>query len=410
MAESQTMGPGLMGAFVLVVAVSWAEMLAGCGGGGAEGPGGPDGLARPPGGCSALDWLVFRYEQRETELCGSADQWWRELVPVGGGHFISLVSRTGDTRLWSLAPDGTFAPTAATFGGAFSNRVLVDLGQGRLLKYDQRDASSELWTVDVDAQGLMDPLPVRLNQFSLGRELAGRAFLAIDDAHLLVWTPGSGAFQILLIDRAHEATTPLPETPFKGTLDAFRRGHEWAALGQGRLLEWVPLTGDFRIWGFHLGGAGGNPISPQPLAAGRWSEVGVDRQIMVVDTGKILIWNRRTGELDLRAFDPLMPDPLSGAQLSRRTFEGLSSLPHGWSPATTSAIKRIVLILQDGRSFDTYFGQLCQAPAGSAPSCTSGPACCEAMPRATAGADGGCHPLDSAGPGVRPQRGGRLPG
>ncbi|HXI56240.1 MAG TPA: alkaline phosphatase family protein [Polyangia bacterium] len=349
---------------------------------------------------------MARYEQQEEQLCGSVEQWWRELVPVGGGHFISWVSHTGDVRLWSLGADGTFAPTTANFWPTLSNRLLVGLGHSRLLKYDQRDASSEIWSVDLNAQGLSAPLPFRINQFSLGRELAGRDFLAIDDDHLLEWTPGNGAFRVLLIDHAHEDTDPLPETPFNGTLDVFRRGHQWAALGDGRLLEWVPLTGAFRVWGFDLTGAPGNPISAQPLSTGTWSDLGIDHQIMVIDAGKILIWNRQTGELDLRAFDPRMPDPLSGPPISRGTFKGLTSLPHGWPPPTTSPIKRVVLLLQDGRSFDTYFGQHCQAPPGSDPACTDGPACCEAMPDTTDGATGGCHPIDLQSPEFVPSAGG----
>ena len=47
---------------------------------------------------------------------------------------------------------------------------------------------------------------------------------------------------------------------------------------------------------------------------------------------------------------------------------------------TTSAIEHVVLIVEENHTFDTYFGNYCQATAGSAPTCTSGPSCCEAAP------------------------------
>ncbi len=43
-------------------------------------------------------------------------------------------------------------------------------------------------------------------------------------------------------------------------------------------------------------------------------------------------------------------------------------------------IQHVVLIVQENHSFDSYFGRYCTAPAGSNPTCTEGPACCERAP------------------------------
>jgi hypothetical protein len=48
--------------------------------------------------------------------------------------------------------------------------------------------------------------------------------------------------------------------------------------------------------------------------------------------------------------------------------------------STMSKIEHVVVIVQENHTFDTYFGHYCQAKAGSNPSCTSGPKCCEAAP------------------------------
>jgi phospholipase C len=47
---------------------------------------------------------------------------------------------------------------------------------------------------------------------------------------------------------------------------------------------------------------------------------------------------------------------------------------------TASAIKHVVVIVQENKSFDSYFGAYCQAEPGSNPACTTGPACCEKAP------------------------------
>jgi phospholipase C len=50
------------------------------------------------------------------------------------------------------------------------------------------------------------------------------------------------------------------------------------------------------------------------------------------------------------------------------------------SGCPTSRIEHLVVIIQENHSFDSYFGHYCTAAAGSQPSCTSGPGCCEAVP------------------------------
>ncbi len=50
----------------------------------------------------------------------------------------------------------------------------------------------------------------------------------------------------------------------------------------------------------------------------------------------------------------------------------------------SSDIAHVVLIVMENKSFDSYFGSYCQAAVGSNPTCTSGRACCEGAPAATA--------------------------
>jgi phospholipase C len=52
---------------------------------------------------------------------------------------------------------------------------------------------------------------------------------------------------------------------------------------------------------------------------------------------------------------------------------------------TASAIRHLVVIVQENKSFDSYFGAYCQAETGSNPACTSGPACCEKAPMSIQG-------------------------
>jgi phospholipase C len=48
--------------------------------------------------------------------------------------------------------------------------------------------------------------------------------------------------------------------------------------------------------------------------------------------------------------------------------------------SATQAIHHIVVIVQENHTFDAHFGLYCTAPAGSDPTCNTGPSCCEGAP------------------------------
>jgi phospholipase C len=70
-------------------------------------------------------------------------------------------------------------------------------------------------------------------------------------------------------------------------------------------------------------------------------------------------------------------------------------------PPTASKIEHLVVIVQENHTFDTYFGRYCTAATGSNPSCTEGPACCEAAPEKDPGSDAMAGVLDDASNGGR---------
>jgi phospholipase C len=51
-------------------------------------------------------------------------------------------------------------------------------------------------------------------------------------------------------------------------------------------------------------------------------------------------------------------------------------------PCPVSKIKHLIVLIQENHTFDDHLGGYCKAAAGSHPSCTHGPTCCETMPEA----------------------------
>ena len=52
----------------------------------------------------------------------------------------------------------------------------------------------------------------------------------------------------------------------------------------------------------------------------------------------------------------------------------------GGGTCKASPIQHVVLVVQENHTFESYFGLYCQAAAGSHPTCTAGPNCCEGAP------------------------------
>ncbi|MBK6465426.1 MAG: hypothetical protein IPF92_31150 [Myxococcales bacterium] len=82
--------------------------------------------------------------------------------------------------------------------------------------------------------------------------------------------------------------------------------------------------------------------------------------------------------------DPI--DPLTGLPTGAPDPTQLdAAAPRDGGPALPpvppkSNIEHVVIIMQENHTFDTYFGRYCKAAPGSNPTCTTGPACCEAAP------------------------------
>lgn len=71
-----------------------------------------------------------------------------------------------------------------------------------------------------------------------------------------------------------------------------------------------------------------------------------------------------------------------GALLSQACGDSTptTQTPIETGPRAHTNIQHVVIIWQENHTFDNYFGRYCTAPAGSNPTCTDGPACCEAVP------------------------------
>jgi phospholipase C len=395
--------------------------------------------------CSQAHREIARWQGREVADCHPDLTGLLELTTLGNGGLLFQRRFTTRDDLWRMNPDGTFAPEPAIALQIDSNDVTIntetagmvflpaDQSTGRpprLLAYDPR---SDVWRVySIDPPSTTSAVGVLSLHTEIqkdGRWPPGlwkgpsplpwdRQFLGLEDGYLLDRDPGDGSFRIWRLVPAEGGLQLVGPTGLAGgPREEFRRGHRLVHLGPGRLLAWAPCpagsaaasapcTGSaYHLWRYSLAddGTPRDPFADTLAHQGIWPEIGAEHTIVAADPQHLAVWSGSAGQLRSYALDPDAPDPLAGQPIGTVTHARLRSVR--WeAPTEGSAIKKLVLILQDGRSFDSYFGRYCRTPPradGLPIDCTLGPDCCEAMPASVPGTSG-CTVADPETPGHAP--------
>jgi phospholipase C len=244
---------------------------------------------------------------------------------------------------------------------------------------------------------------------------AGHQLIGLEDGQLLDRDLGDGSTRVWRIVQSPggRVDVVLVAGLTGGPRDELSRGHRVVPLGGGRLLVCMPPAcgasssapttardcAAYRVWSTTLDPTTPHdPVDPQPLVSALRSDIGSGDDVLADDTS-LYVWTRARGRLRSVLLDPTAADPLPPeGQPWPNDVVRMQLVSQDWDPPTASpAIKHIVVILQDGRSFDAYFGQHCQSDLPSVsngPNCEGGPICCQAMPASIPGA-AACAPIGS---------------
>jgi hypothetical protein len=351
--------------------------------------------------CSNVAHTIYEWEQGGVS-CAAEPAPQLDLLSAGVGTVIDWQAAARTYHVWTL---GKVQPLEGKVTGIHGEllaesrtRFLYQLGERRVGDSETRTTDFQVYSVLPEA-GDDHGIGPAFYQGEWDDASWGHEVMALDDDYVLRWWNLDGQYAVWKYDPQNERTNPVVATSFSGTNPALRRGARIVNLGAHRLLEWIPVTGEYRIWPYHFTDGTTDIFDAESAAQGHWDVPGPGDDIVAVKTAdpqqsRLLVWTRATGHVRQRTLDPQADDPMSGADINEGDYQELRAIPR--DPPTTSRIKNLVIVLQRGRSFDSYFGKYCQAPAGSSPTCNGGPVCCEAIPGSIAGVTGaaGCQPLD----------------
>lgn len=81
----------------------------------------------------------------------------------------------------------------------------------------------------------------------------------------------------------------------QGRWTTIRSGHELIPMADGRVLDWVPVDGTWRLWNYDA--ASVHDVLPgAPVDIGNWSSIQAPQQLIVMQDGNVLDWKATTGD------------------------------------------------------------------------------------------------------------------
>jgi Astacin (Peptidase family M12A) len=247
---------------------------------------------------------------------------------------------------------------------------LIGVGPDRVLDWKPQTGDFRVWQYDPNARGSADPLKgsdLKVKAPLPGFALAfgnwqtirtGHRLLALDGDLILDWVPESGDFRLWKFNRtAKGATDPLLEPAItSGNWKTIRQGRRLTNLG-GRILDWDD-QGNYRIWKFDPKQA--DPLVGPPITAGTWSSINHNHELTLLGDGNVLdrtIAEYRIWKQDLSAKviqDPLHPLLAQGSWASfgvNRLLSMGASQILDWRPGPNSSEFKV---WQYGAKFGAY--------------------------------------------------------
>ncbi len=216
-------------------------------------------------------------------------------------------------------PLPALAITENTWSSTRRNHRLIYLGKDWVLDWMRSSGDFQVFRVERDPAAGADPLP--------GSPICQGNWAGIRDDHELVylggdrlldWQPAIKRFRVWLINRAATGNSdPIPGVPqTEGLWSTLDDDHTLISLGGDRVLDWVPGTGDYRVWRHDpLAVGAADPLAAPVLNQGSWSSIRSDRRLIPVGNDRVLDWKPSTGDYRVWVYnrtvagDPFPGDP-----------------------------------------------------------------------------------------------------
>jgi hypothetical protein len=139
---------------------------------------------------------------------------------------------------------------------------------------------------------------------------SGHQLIPMRDGKVLDWKPDDGTWRLWRYDPTHadiltgkEELGGLVVDPLShGQWSSIRDGHVLVPMHDGRVLDWVPDSGHWRLWNYDP--TNKQDCLPTEVSHGRWSSVGDGHVLVPMIDGKVIDWVPDNGTWRLWNYDP----------------------------------------------------------------------------------------------------------
>jgi hypothetical protein len=214
------------------------------------------------------------------------------------------------------------------------------------------DGSWRLWDYDPAAADILPGSPAHSGTWSSihdGHVLVSMPTNAFDDAmYVLDWVPATGAWRLWNYDR--NAPDILPTLARQGKWNTIKAGHVLlpitsfpdTSLFVNHVLDWVPATGNWRLWNYSPGSS--DILPGNPVQQGKWKTISSGHVLLPMGDEKVLDWVPATGSWRLWNYDPNAADILPGPALKQGQWSTIKS-------------GHVLVRMPDGKILDWVRGQ-----------------------------------------------------
>ena len=228
---------------------------------------------------------------------------WVEWLPDWENE-IDLPVAEGDTIFCIVTADDDCLPGNSVHNGHFEtiddDHQLIRMHDGRVLDWKPEDGTWRLFNyVPTDPDGLKGHLHSQ-DRWSSVRD--GHVLVPMHDGKVLDWTPENGMWRLWNYDPSnHQDCLPAPFVS-SGRWKSVGEGHVLVPMHDGKVLDWVPDEGTWRLWNYVPGNH--EDCLPGPFVSqGTWGSLDEDHTLVPMHDGRVLDWTT-DGDWRLWNYDP----------------------------------------------------------------------------------------------------------
>ncbi len=229
------------------------------------------------------------------------------LIQLPNNRIMDWEPATGHVRIWHYDPNvtGSGDPLPGVpivdhiWQTIRTGHQLILLSANRILDWEPATGHARIWNYDSNVTGAGDPLPGAPVVDHIWQTIrTGHKLFVLPNNRVMDWEVAAGRVRIWHYDpNVAGSGDPLPGNPIVNHVwQTIRAGHELVVVAPDKILDWEPATGHSRMWRYDASVTGaGDPLPGKPVIEWIWDSIRSGHQLILLGTDRVLDFVPATG-------------------------------------------------------------------------------------------------------------------